>query len=306
MTDDELSTMLSEVSESDIVRTPKISPLVVRIHRLTHQMVMRICKWAKLTLVDVCADVTLDAGSKAVNMLVTELKARALDTRVRIITFTSSDMEELYAALRHPVLEEYRMRHLWMMFTGSHAWAYTAEALTVCGLGHRPPASKEEMMCSDQHQHHHHHQQHVWVFEIDCDVTFPIDEFMCQYADDDADLIAKELVPASSIATEWMWYDCATPLFISQYRLHRRCAHVHAFRASWRLLHKLHTEALRGAIGYGEMSIPTVCIGSGMIWRPLLDQHLGQPYDPHGKIGQEEFDELERRRDCRLYHALKF
>ena len=46
---------------------------------------------------------------------------------------------------------------------------------------------------------------HTWIFEQDCDYAGHIDELIRAYAEDDADLIAKELVPKATIAAKWMW-----------------------------------------------------------------------------------------------------
>lgn len=274
--------------------------LAVRVHRLTHAQLLRICKWAKRMPIDILADCTLPAGQRAVSTLMEQVKAHALEERVRVLSFTSHDMERAYPSLRHPALEDYRRKHMWMMPALSHAWAYTAEALVVCGLG------RENQQVTGGLRYDLEPQSHIWVFEHDCDYAGPIDELVHAYAHDDADLVAKELVPQARIGTDWMWYGCATPSFLSRYGRCRSCAHVHAVRISLRLLRKLHEAALAGEIGYGEMAIPTVCMGEGMLWRPLRDEHIGQPYDPQGHMDQASFEELESRRDGRLYHALKY
>ncbi len=292
LTDDDLAELLVEASPSPSSSTGSSSlpPLVVRIHRLTQAQAIRICKWAQRLPCTALADVTLPAGAAAVNLLEEQLRLRGLRTRVRIHTFTSSDMEREYPFLRHTSLEKVRQRHLWMMPALSHAWAYTAEAITICGMGR--DGAKEQ-------------SGYTWIFEHDCDVAGPIESLIRAYDDDDADLIAKELVPRATIA-EWMWYECATDEFLARFGANRCCAHVHAIRISSRLLWELHDFAKKGLIGYGEMSIPTVCVGLGLTWRGIRDEHLGQPYHPQGNMDQKSFEALEREKDGRLYHALKY
>lgn len=193
-----------------------LAPLCVRIHQLTHAQAERIAKWAVRLPVDVLADVTVDEGVRAVELLRSELGRRRLLGRVRILEFTSADMERAYPALRDETLESYRRQHAWMLPARSHAWAYTAEALAVTGLGREGAPSAVE---------------HVWCFEHDADWSGDIDEvptalrtrraplaggrrplhvallrprrspvrspavaqLVRAYASDDADLIAKEL-----------------------------------------------------------------------------------------------------------------
>lgn len=269
-----------------------IAPLVVRVHRLTVAQAERVCKWAAaLDRVDVLADVTLDAGVAAVALLRRHIERACLASRVRIIEFVSRDMERLYPRLRDPALERYRQIHMWMMPALSHAWAYTAEALVVGGLGlnvsRYAPA------------------QHTWVFEHDCDFAGPIEDLLSAYADDDADLIAKEMIPPDKLR-EWMWIDCATPQFLAKYGPQRAVAHVHAVRISTRLLHALHEAAVEGRIGYGEMALPTVCVGEGLTWRQLREEHVGQPYDPQGFMDQKTFEFLSHVPARKLVHALKW
>ena len=132
-----------------------IAPLCVRVHRLTILQAQRICKWAENMLrVDVLADVTLDTGKAAVQLLNEHLSFSGLHN-VRIVEFTSTDMEAKYPSLQHECLEAYRRKYMWMLLALSHAWAFTAEAVTVCQLG-----LEEE---SDSHV------RHTWFFEHDAD-----------------------------------------------------------------------------------------------------------------------------------------
>ena len=288
MDDDALEALLGD---DDAPAASSLPPMCVRVHRLTQAQAERICKWAKrLHRVDVLCDVTLPAGERALALLRYALKENLLEGKVRIVTFTSADMEKRYPHLRHEALEAYRREHPWMMLAMSHAWAYTAEGMVVCGLGldHDVPDDA-----------------HVWVFEHDCDFGGPIEALISAYDDDDADLIAKRLI-AEDKFDEWMWHDCATPSFLDKYGSSRCVAHVHACRISARLLRALHSAALDGLIGYGEMALPTVCVGEGMTWRPLRQEHIGEPYDPHGHMGRDDFAEQESAPSLKLIHALKW
>ena len=265
----------------------------VRVHRLTRAQAERVCKWAaRLPRVDVLCDVTLPAGERALALLREEVSARALESKVRMLPFTSFAMEARYPALRHPSLEMYRAQHMWMMPALSHAWAYTAEAILVCGIGLREADAPQE-------------EEHVWVFEHDADFAGPIEELIAAYAQDDADLIAKELVTADAFST-WMWQGCATPSFLAHYGAVRSCVHVHACRLSARLLRALHAAAAAGRIGYGEMALSTVCVGEGLRWRPLDEAHVGTPFDPQGHLDRVAFEMLEQTPTRKLYHALKW
>ena len=125
------------------------------------------------------------------------------------------------------------------------------------------------------------------------------------YADDDADLIAKELIPQDKLH-EWMWIDCATPSFLAAYGEVRSCVHVHACRLSTRLLRALHDASSIGRIGYGEMAVSTVCVGEGLVWRPLRTEHIGKPFCPEECMKQEAFELEERLPSRKLFHALKW
>ena len=127
-------------------------------------------------------------------------------------------MDLRYPDLEHKSLQGYRLQNPWMKPADSHAWAYTAEALVVTGLG-LDDASRD---------------RHIWFFEHDCDWAGNIRSLLAAYADDAADLIAAELRPkmrsasnpAREVLTEWMWYNCATPAFLDRYAAHRACAMV--------------------------------------------------------------------------------
>ena len=45
-----------------------------------------------------------------------------------------------------------------------------------------------------------------------------------------------------------------------------------------------------GRIGYGEMALPTVCVGEGMVWRGLRPEHVGEPYDPQGCLDRRGWE----------------
>lgn len=280
-----------------------MAPLCVRVHRLTIAQAKRITSWTSaLGRVDVLADVTLDAGAKAVSLLRTTLRDAGMLGRVRFLEFTSAMMEKEYLHLLHPSLQHYRQLHPWMLLAMSHAWAYTAEGITITGLG-RDAADEGK---------------HTWIFEHDCDWAGDIADLITAYADDEADLIAKVLRPRERAAQggdgnpdnetldEWMWYDCATPDFHRRYGACRGTAHVHAARVSAKLLRALHQASRSGAIGYGEMALPTVCVGEGLIWRPLRPEHVGSAYSPEGHMPREAFELLQAARTNKLFHALKW
>ena len=195
MTDEELDILLGDApAAAASMSVQQLAPLIVRVHRLTHAQALRICKWAqRLPRIEVLADVTLPAGEVAVQILETQLRLRGLESRVCVIRFTSDQMASTYPSLSDTVIESHRHKHLWMMPALSHAWAFTAEAITICGLGMRPPPQPPYPM------------PHTWIFEQDCDYAGHIDELIRAYAEDDADLIAKELVPKATIAAKWMW-----------------------------------------------------------------------------------------------------
>ena len=280
-----------------------MAPLCVRVHRLTQAQAERIVSWAAAVgRVDVLADVTLERGHQAVTLLRTTLCEAGMLGRVRFLEFTSAQMEAEYPSLLNPSLLHYRTMHPWMLFSMSHAWAYTSEGITVTGLGR--DADDEG--------------RHCWIFEHDCDWAGDINELLMAYANDEADLIAKVLRPKERAArggdgnpdnetlSEWMWYDCMTPAFGSRYGVSRGAAHVHAVRVSARLLDALHRSSRAGAIGYGEMTLPTVCVGEGMVWRPLKPDHIGSQYSPEGGVRREDFDLLKKARVNKLLHALKW
>merc|ERR1711963_1366462 len=93
-------------------------------------------------------------------------------------------MEAEYPHLLAPPLQRYRQLYPWMVLAMSHAWAYTAEGITVTGLG-RDSADKGK---------------HCWILEHDCDWAGKITDLVEAYADDDADLIAKVLRPRERAA----------------------------------------------------------------------------------------------------------
>jgi len=313
MNEDELLAMMGDASEET---GPASLPLLaVRVHRLTLSQALRVCAWARaLPSVHVLADVTkyLEAerpspdieaaavaagrmrsavGAAAVALLKEQIRLRGLQSRVTFSEFTSQDMERKYPHLRHESLGRWQREHL--AWTTSHAYAYTAEGLVVDGLGvhtNTPP-------------------QHCWVFEHDCDFSGDIRELLGAYADDEADLVAKELVPRDRIATKWMWHECCTPAFKHAYGAIRCCAHVHAFRISSRLLRALHDAAVEGRIAYGEMSVPTVCVGEGFLWRRLREEHIGDPFSPEHSMAKDAFGHACTEGHAgrhRLYHALKW
>ena len=142
-----------------------MAPLCVRIHRLRPAQAQRIATWAaSVGRVDVLADVTVEAGRRAVLLLRDALQKNTPGSlennsgrsRVRIVEFDSAAMERTYPALNHDSLLAYRREHLWMLPALSHAWAFTAEAIVVCGL-HRG-------LMDDGGR-----RRHCWVLEHDCD-----------------------------------------------------------------------------------------------------------------------------------------
>ena len=314
MNEDELLEMMGCAPEDG--RAASLPPLAVRVHRLTLSQALRVCGWARaLPAVHVLADVTkyLEAdrpppeteaaavaaggmrsavGAAAVLLLREQLQRHGLESRVTFSEFTSQEMECRYPHLRHEVLDRWQRKHL--AWTNSHAYAYTAEGLVIDGLGVASATAPP---------------QHCWVFEHDCDFSGDIGELLAAYADDAADLIAKELVPRERIATEWMWHDCCTPAFKDAYGAVRCCAHVHAFRISSRLLRALHVAATDGRIGYGEMSVPTICVGEGLEWRRLREEHIGDPFSPEHGMTKDAFECATTEGHTgqhRLYHALKW
>ena len=302
MNDDDLAELLSLDDSAPKQHTPVLAPVVVRVHRLTESQGLRICKWAKaLPRIVVLADVTLPPGEAAVSLLRKQFVERGLDVRAEIQTFTTKDMEKRYPNLMHESLNKFLQLHPWMKLALSYAWAYTAEGMTVTGLGELRGSSAYTSP-----------PEHAWVFEHDCDFAGDVNDLIAAYADDEADLIARELDPCIE---EWMWYDCATPSFLHKYGHVRTCVHVHAIRISLRLLRALHEASTAGRIGYGEMAVATVCLGEGLTWRRLHEDHVGTPYSPQGFMSQEDFDlatkgALPKIRPGggknRLYHALKW
>ena len=136
-----------------------MAPLCVRIHRLRPAQAERIASWAaSVGRVDVLADVTVEAGRRAVVLLRDALQKNTpgrLENNsgrrnVRIVEFDSAAMERAYPALNHNSLLAYRREHLWML-PRLHAWAFTA-AIVVCGL-HRGLEDESGG------------RRHCWVFE---------------------------------------------------------------------------------------------------------------------------------------------
>ena len=177
---DDLLSSLDEPKQAPTQDDVLLPLLVVRVHRITYQQGLRVCKWAKALLrIAVLADVTLPPGSEAVALLKSLLAERMLQERVTIHTFTSDDMEERYPNLRHPSLEAFAQHHIWMRPALSHAWAYTAEGMVATGLGDRQPRQQQQ-------------QQHVWFFEHDCDWAGDVSELIAEYADDQSDLSERK------------------------------------------------------------------------------------------------------------------
>ena len=293
--------------------------VVARVHQLTPAQMHRVVKWAScVPSMTVCPPTQVQFVNQQrppgpspptvpnISFLVrqvlvdvsgghqTALELRsALDacgsTGASVVEFTSEAMEHLYPDLvQHTAL---RNAHLVARSWGflSHAWGFAAEALIV-GLTGR---STDRAV------------RHIWVLEQDCDFAGPLSELIADYASTEADLVAKTLHDSATMSS-WQWHDTATPAFLAAYGAHRCSAHIHAFRLSRRLLEALAVAANAGQIGWGEMSIPTLCIANGWRWEQLAPKHIGEPFTYDNNLAIVEPAKFELCERGRLYHPLKF
>mmetsp|Transcript_91515 Transcript_91515/g.284714 ORF Transcript_91515/g.284714 Transcript_91515/m.284714 type:complete len:340 (+) Transcript_91515:3-1022(+) len=282
---------------------------LVRTCRPTDAMLGRIAQWALELGPEVDFFVSVDETTEAARSTAPRLQAlcreRGLaEGRVRVHRYTEAELEAAYPALLE--LRE-KLPNGPLDIPGksglrSMAWMFHSEP-----LGHwlrwleRPGA-----------------YAFVWVLEDDVGCSGRMDELVAAYAAEPHDLISgrwistpapREPPQGPSFTGGWYWYYAITAAFEARVPPERRLiTEEHVQRISMRLLEEVERWCRDGVSTVSEQLVPTVAYASGMMLRPLRDEHIGEPFHYETRLEEAEWDKILASAESpgRLYHALKF
>merc|ERR1712151_506364 len=107
----------------------------------------------------------------------------------------------------------------------------------------------------------------------------------------------------------WYWYYDITAAFEKQVPPDRRMiTEEHVQRISMRLLEEVDRWAHEGYSTVSEQLVPTVAYVSGMMLKPLREEHIGEPFHCETQVSADEWNRILKAAETpgRCYHALKF
>jgi len=263
---------------------------------LTEPSISRMLDWSRSLIVQgvdchVSLDLTFPSSSKA-----WQSRSRRLEASGWILhTFSEHDLLQAFAGL-HQV--KTKLTSTFKKPVGGKLGTLHATSLGWCC--HNQPIILWWRFVRRTYQS-------VWVLESDVGFSGNISKLFSAFAETGGDLVACGLKQRKP---DWVRYRVTTERFAKRFPV-RWFVKEHALLMSERLLETMEEASMRDEMGYSEMTLPTLVLGSNgtLIFKSLCD-FVGSSYGWDQQISEDEWHIIITSQNPllqnKLWHALKY